>query len=369
MSDQTTGVERQWVSIPGGSCDVRIGSGALEHAGKLFRDTVGTPRACLLVLEEGTGEGLAERVRRQLVGEGFEVTRCFLPPEASLAKASALVDELAQTGITSDDLVCAVGGSNLLSLVAYVCGSWCGGTPVCVVPLDPSALLEGTLIPRSLDAAGEEGMVGVRPWCKRAICDLDVMDLDAGSEASRLTRVLMVATAMCESERDFSALWDAADAIMAGDLDAWVKAYLSAARGRGHLISSTSLAIRQSSGYGRTFAAALEALFPGQIPLSTRLSEALRFAARIAAGTKKLSVDDMLAQDDLLSMLGVDDVASVSPEPEALVETLKAERFRRSNRFLLTIPAAIGRVRLSSVEDDVLSEHAAAWCAAHRNVG
>lgn len=365
MSDQADNVERQWVSLPGGSCDVRIGGGALEHAGKLFRDTVGTPRACLMVLEEGIDEELAERVRRQLVGEGFRVIRSDMPEEASVRQAARLVEALAAAGITSDDLVCAAGGANLLSVVTFVGGSWCGGTPVCAVPLDPSALLEGILVPRALSAAGEEGMIGVRPWCKRAICDLDVMSLDPQSEPARLTRVLMVATAMCESERDFSTLWDAADKIMAGDLDAWVQAYLRTARGRGHLISSTSLAIRQSVAYGRTFAAALEALFPGQVPLSTRLSEALRFAGRVSAGTKKLSVDDMLAQDDLLSMLGVDDTAAVAPDPQQLIDALKAERFKRSNRFLLTIPAAIGRVRLSSVEDDVLLDHVNAWCTMH----
>lgn len=365
MSDQIEDVVRQWVSLPGGSCDVRIGTGVLERSGKLFRDTVGTPRRCMVVLQQGTSDDIAEAIRKQVVGEGFQAVRCELPASATVGAAEDLVGALGEAGITSDDLVCAAGEADLLSVATFVCSSWCGGTPLCAVPLSPVGLLEGILSPRALDAAGAKGMLGVRPCCKRAICDLSVMDMEHDGESSQLTRVLMVATAMCESERDFSSLWDAADGIMAGDVDAWIKAFLQTARGRGHLISSTSLAIRQSLAYGRTFAAALERLCPGAAPLSVRLSEAMRFAGRVSAGTGKISVDDMLAQDDLLSMLGVDQAAPVAPEPGELLEALKAERFLRSNRFMLTLPTAIGRVRLSSVEEDVLLEHVSAWCSMH----
>ena len=35
---------------------------------------------------------------------------------------------------------------------------------------------------------------------------------------------------------------------------------------------------------------------------------------------------------------------------------------------LVDMPKALGRVRLSAVEDDLLSEHAGAWCAAHADL-
>jgi hypothetical protein len=72
----------------------------------------------------------------------------------------------------------------------------------------------------------------------------------------------------------------------------------------------------------------------------------------------------MLAQDELLQTLGLKTV-SCSIEPQAFLDALKEERFLRTNRFMLLVPLAIGRVRMTSVDDDLLVEHASAWCAAH----
>lgn len=365
MSETIDDVRRQWVSMPGSSCDVRYGAGLLERSGKLFRDTVGTPRVCLLVVQESVSEELAERVRRQVVGAGFEASRCDIVAERSVEKAMSLMAAFLRAHVTSDDLVCVVGDADAISVASYACSQWCGGTPLVAVPMDAEALLEGVVVPRPLSVADEPDMVHVKPCAKRAVCDPEVMHMNPESDASRLARVLMVATAMCESERAFSGLWDNADKIMAGDEDVWASQLLEAAKGRGHLVSSTSLAIRQSAGYGRTFAAALENIAPGAEPLWARMSEGLRFSARVSAGLGKLSVDDMLAQDDLLSMLGVDRVVAIAPQPKQLVESIRQERFRRSNRFLLDVPQAIGRVRLAAVDDDMLADHASAWCEAH----
>ncbi|MDD5800355.1 MAG: 3-dehydroquinate synthase [Coriobacteriales bacterium] len=365
MSDTMDDVQRQWVSLPGSSCDVRTAAGILEHSGKLFRDTVGTPRACLLVVEEGVDEPLVERLRRQLVGAGFEFGRCDVIPQLDVQKGVSLMGAFERARITSDDLVCALGGADLMALCAWACSQWCGGTPLVCVPLSGAALLDGSIVPRHLAVGDAAGTVRVKPCAKRAVCDLDVMDMDPDSDANRLVRVLMVATAMSESERSFSQLWDRADQIMAGDTDTWVTQLHETAKGRGHLISSSSLAMRQSVDYGRTFSAALLQVAPDAGPLWLRMSEGMRFLGRVAVGLGKLSVDDMLAQDDLLGMLGVDGLTKASPDPDALVNALKQQRFRVSNRFLLDVPQAIGRVRLASVDDDLLHEHASAWCAAH----
>ena len=45
--------KRQWVSLPGGSCDVRMGTALLDEASPIFKGAVGKPRASMLVAEEG----------------------------------------------------------------------------------------------------------------------------------------------------------------------------------------------------------------------------------------------------------------------------------------------------------------------------
>ena len=42
--------KRQWVSLPGGSCDVRLGNGVLEEASPVFKGAVGRPRVSVLLV-------------------------------------------------------------------------------------------------------------------------------------------------------------------------------------------------------------------------------------------------------------------------------------------------------------------------------
>lgn len=75
----------------------------------------------------------------------------------------------------------------------------------------------------------------------------------------------------------------------------------------------------------------------------------------------------MFTQDGLLEKLGLSEVACVI-EPQALLDCLKAEEFSRSNRFMLALPLGFGRVRLTSVPDEMLLEHLSGWCKSRRKL-
>lgn len=358
-------IQRQWVSLPHGSCDVRVGPGATGAVSQALRTGTSVRTRCLLLVEAHATPEWVEEVRRELVDAGNDVTITDIDATAEgLGDAQALFDTLAEVRATSDDLLFALGGIRVLSLAAYVAGAWCGGMRLALMPTDEDALLESVVAPRWLSCAGEPEMVGVEPSAKHAFADLGHMDCDLGSEPSLLARALMVATAVAESEKSFSKLWDAADDLMAGDQDMLATALCDALKSRGHLASSSSLAIRQSLLYGLDFLRALRTCVPGA-PDSTLLAEGLRLAARISCGMGKLSMDDVFAQDDLLEALGLPDLVA-DIEPERLLGAMREERFRRSNRLMITLPQALGRVRLASVDDDLLREHVTAWCDAHR---
>jgi hypothetical protein len=171
----------------------------------------------------------------------------------------------------------------------------------------------------------------------------------------------MVVTAMCDSEKTFERLWDRAEALCASDAETLCEQLRDTVKTRGKILSSTALALRQSLSYGEAFARALMGLDATVAP-STARAEALRFQARLAAGEGMFAVDDVLAQDELLEMLELP-VAQVSIAPDALIEAVRKERFKRSNRFLLGLPRKLGRVRLAAVTDELIAEHVAAWCA------
>ena len=202
---------------------------------------------------------------------------------------------------------------------------------------------------------------GVARYC---FVDLDTIPLGLDDEHANFARALMVSTAMSESVTAFSRVWDTADDLREGNLDAMAEQIADAIKVRGRLTASAAIAIRQSVQYGFDFMYAMESFVPGQ-SRAALFADGLRFAARISVAKEDLDIDDMLAQDELLEKLGIGSVMC-DISAEQMIAALKAECFRSTNRFMIVLPLDISRVRLSSVDEDLLCEHAQAWCDAHR---
>lgn len=366
MSAAVANLKRQWIPIVGGSCDVRMGPRALDQASVLFKAAVGTPCRSIVVLRDNEDENIVELLRRQLVDAGFQVFwhRLGEGNVCSMEEAVRLAASCGECGITADDLCCAFGDAEVQSLASFVCGSWCDATTLVGIPTDQIAFLEGALVPRALDVGGKSEMMSARACVRHVLLDYDIVLDDLSSESSRYARALMVSAAMGGSEKLFSELWDRAPAIALGDESATQTQLLAAAKSRGQALSSTAVAVRQSVKYGRAFAHALQRLIDEPLERGALVGEGMRFCSRLAVGLQKLSVDDMLAQDELLDTLDVGSI-TCDVEPDALVVAMKDELFMRSNRSMMLVPLSIGRVRLSAIPDDMLLEHTTAWCDAH----
>lgn len=371
---------RQWVPAPGGACEARIGSGIIMDCEPVFKNAVGTPRRAELMVGSRTDETMEELVRRELTSAGFVVERTEVSSGSQarqLVEESRLVGQLDAHRVTADDLVVAIGDADVLSAVSNVCIDWCGGVQMAAIPLDLTALVEVAPVPRGIDLATHAQMLSPRPACRYLVADLDRMDVSPTSETTLCARVLMVQAAMVDSEQSFSRLWDrslevarglnAAEAGTGEDAEVAEEAADTLAeqaadtlKTRGRIMSSSALAVRQGLRYGRELADALGSLT--KLPPSTRLAEGLRFSARVSAGMGIMSVDDVLAQDELLERLGLP-LAVADVDAAALLERLRADAFLHSNRFQLALPQKIGRVRLSNADDGLLGEHLGAWCA------
>ncbi|MCI6845020.1 MAG: 3-dehydroquinate synthase [Coriobacteriaceae bacterium] len=357
--------KRQWVNLRGNSLDARVGDDLVGTLGNDLRAYVGKPRAAVLATAPEAPAGVVEALRRDLTDVGFLVHMVGLPsgPDASsTAGLESVYEGLAKTGVTGDDVAVAVGGVRALSTASFACRSWCGGVTLAQVPLDPVAALVAGVTPLALDLPGADQMVTQDGSARYVYCDLDVIDVMRTDEAALLARALFAASAMADSDKAFGRLFDRANDIAALDRAAICEQMVDCMKSRGKIISSTSVAVRQSIGYGTTFARALHPLVGERVPPSTLLAEAMRFTARLSVAQGGLSVDDMLTQDELLDRLGLGYV-ECEVDPVAMAAALKAERFRRSNKFMLELPRSLGRVRLAAVEDDRLEEHAAAWCS------
>lgn len=365
---------RQTVSLNGASCDVRFGDEVLDRFGRDLRIAVGRPGRCALVCEKGTDPELALRVRRLVTDSGFFVSQVEVPAgreAAALSQVDALCAQLMELHVTGGDAIVAVGGAEALSLCSYTASVWCGGTTLACVPTTMDALVRCPARPLALDVPGGARMVSGRPRMALCYTTPEVASAGAYGDAELLARAYEVAGAVCESKEAFNGLVMRSEAMAQGDLEALGRQALDTARGLGRVASSTSVAVRQSLAYGQVFAEGLGALCGHRVPVWALLGEGVRFAARLAVGAVEGDVDFVFAQDALLDRLGVHGVPlgnlpADALDPAVLRESMKTCALRRSNRYLFALPYAVGRVRMTAVDDAVLDEHTNAWCEAKR---
>ena len=354
---------RQWVALRNTSMDVRGGIGISGHVAKDLRTAIGRPHACALVGEAGLSAELIDAYHRDLSAAGFEVRPLEMPGGGcDLVRAQALAGLLLEARITADDLVVVIGGEETLSCAALACSLWCGGVSLVEVPTSAPAAVTAAVTPRPLDIPGGPAMLRHDGAPRFSVVDVRLFDLDPTHEELLHAFAHMAATAACDSNKAFERLWDSADDLVAGDEQVILRQLLDAVKSRGRVVASTSAATRQSIAYGEELAGALRSVLGDAVPASSLVADGLRFSARLAVALDQLSVDDMFTQDELLERLGLG-TTEAAVDPQALVAAMREERFRRTNRFMVATPRALGRVRLTAVPDELLEEHVTAWCA------
>lgn len=104
-----------------------------------------------------------------------------------------------------------------------------------------------------------------------------------------------------------------------------------------------------------------------QVPAYQLLSEGMRFEARLAHDACDFDIDYVFEVDDCLEDFGIEEFA-FDLEPAAYIEEFRRQQFVRSNRSMLPLPAALGAIRLTSVEDEVLERHAHAYLASRKEL-
>lgn len=368
MSETTPAAIRQSVSLPSGSCDMRVGEGVLDRFGKDLCVQVGRPRKAALVHDAGADADLVEEVRRQLTDAGFLVSKHAVDPGEgvrTVTRAEAAYRWLDGEGLTADDAFVAVGGDELLSLASFVAATWCGGMILAEVPTNMRAAVEASVTPSPLDVGSSAEMVNTPGRPRMLMCDLSRM---ADDESTRLgARAIMVASSVAEANDAFTRLAGRAAGIVSGDRAVLSEQLADTARSRGRIVSSGSVAVRQSISYGVEFARALGAVLDRPCDPALLRAEGLRFSSRLACVVGDGSTDFVFTQDALLERLKLL-VIGCDVDPDDLQAALKSACFKRSNRLLLALPLAVGRVRPTAVDDDVLAEHIGAFCASRRRL-
>ena len=141
-----------------------------------------------------------------------------------------------------------------------------------------------------------------------------------------------------------------------------VDALCMAQTARSSVIKAANPSARNALEFGVTTARALRSCLGDAIPAYQLLAEGMRFEARLAVDAFGFDIDDVFSLDDRLDDLGVEELP-FELEFDRFLTALKETRFKRSNRFMFSLPRHVGTVRYATVEDDVLERHARAYLA------
>lgn len=378
---------RQSLVLRTGSCDMRVGVGTTELLPVALKVVCNKPRRTVLLSAEGTSPDLVEQCRRLLVDTGYEVRQKVAVGgrvARSFAQAAQYSNLLAQEGITAEDPVVVIGDADLISGVLFATSTWYGGCPLVAVPTTLDGMVDIVGTPRYVDLDGHTDVLYAKGNVRVAVCDFDNLPALDGAldDGTLMGRAVLVAGAIASGNNTFSNLAVAADKILAGDAEALQTQIMDISKARARIAAASALAQRQGVQYGVGIARALRVCLDKQEADTERylvdtnvcdarlLAEGMRIAARLGAGNKpeesKL-VDLVFTQDALLDKFGLSEVACVI-DPADLYEAMRAVEFEHQNRFMPAIPMDWGRVRFTTLEEDLLKEHLGAWCKARRKL-
>lgn len=362
---------QQSVSLPQKNCEYRLGEGALGHLGYDLRSLVERPRLAALLCEKEMPASTVELLERNLIDVDFRVSTFRLPKgEAALefSRLSRIFSKLAQAGFSSDDVLVAAGGRELLSAAQFIAGSYKGSMRLAELPFDPLSCLLSPTQPDYVQIGSQKQLLHFDFYPDLVIADLGRMDLVSGEE-SLLCRALMLATAASEGETALSHLSSRAENLVAGKENTWTPQLLESSRARAYLAEASSFELRAGLDYGWLIARALHSLLP-KTSFALCFAEALRFSARLGISLEEDFDQNQLAfiehQDELLFSLGLESLI-FDLDPQKLKESIKKLCFEKSNRFCLPLPLELGRIRLKEIPEELFEEHLSAFCAAHRS--
>ncbi len=338
-------IRRQLINFQNRSVDVRVGLDAFSELSRMFASAVGKPKRAMVVWNSAVSDRFGEIVQHALVDVGFAVSELLLevsPAGATLADADAVFGGLSTNRITCDDLIVAVGDASMCSVVAWCANQWCGRTECALLPTTFDAMLSVATTMEPLVASGDHALpaIAVRPEPGLVVCNLDLVR-EASAEDLKLGYAVLVGTMLSSSKSRWNQFSEMVPEILSGEEVALVNAVQWSQTARKDVLMATNPSASHALDFGKT----------GECTLRACLGD----------------VDFVFEVDDCLEDFGIEELP-FDLEPTAFIEEFRKQQFARSNRSMLPLPAALGAIRLTNVEDEVLERHAQAYLASRKEL-
>ncbi len=353
------------VSLPSASYDVVIGPGALEDAGKLIRE-VARGRSAVLVTDDRVGPRYGMSLSISLSQAGFTVRDLTVEAGESSKNwqlAGSLLEEIAKSGTSREDVVVALGGGVVGDLVGFVAATYQRGVDFVQVPTTLLAMVDSSVGGKTgVDLAAGKNLAGAFKQPLVVIADTSTLSTLPDEEwKSGLAEVAK--SAVLEGEEFFEWVETNAAALVARDPEVVVEAVCRCVAFKASVVArdEKEAGPRECLNYGHTLGHALEKeLGYGTITHGAAVAEGMRFASRVSMEVGQASPDFVRRQDGMLDALGIAALGEAVP-CGLLLESMRADKKARARVVRMVLVDGPGIWRCVRVPDDVVTSHLEAW--------
>lgn len=154
--------------------DVLIGRGLIDEAGAKLAEVIG-PCRTVVVSDENVAPLYGDRVVKSLREAGFDPSLVVLPagePTKCGTQYIALLETLAEAGLTRTDLVVALGGGVIGDLAGFAAASYLRGIAVAQIPTTLLAAVDSSVGGKTaIDLKAGKNLVGAFHLPIRVLCD------------------------------------------------------------------------------------------------------------------------------------------------------------------------------------------------------
>ena len=324
--------------------NIHIGTGLMDKAGEYLR-TVTKGDSIMLVSGDIVSELHAPRVRRALEAAGYQVSQ-FVYPHGEQSKTPetyfALLNALAEAGITRSDTIVALGGGVTGDLAGFAAATYQRGICYVQMPTTLLAAVDSSVGGKTaIDLPAGKNLAGAFYQPAMVLCDLDTL----------ATLPEDVFTDGCAEVIKYGVIWDEA---LFEQLRSGIKANLEQVIARCVTIKAEVVGkdefdngLRGILNFGHTVGHAVEKCSDFGVSHGSAVAIGMVIVSKAAAlaGICDGSVFDRVLA--LVSAYGLP--TKTNFEPDALLQAMLSDKKRAGAKISLIIPQKIGAVRIEKM--------------------
>ncbi|MDW8360922.1 MAG: bifunctional shikimate kinase/3-dehydroquinate synthase [Myxococcales bacterium] len=274
----------------------------------------------------------------------------------TIGSVERIWDAALEVPVDRDGVLAAVGGGTVLDVSGMAAATFLRGVRWMAVPTSLLAMLDAAVGGKTgIDRPQGKNLVGVVHQPSLVVADVDVLGTLPDAER-RAALAEAVKTAWLEGEQAVAALERDAEALVAADPDATIRAVRAALRVKARLVAEDEhdRGLRRRLNLGHTVGHALEAATVWRLRHGEAVALGLLAAMRVGRARGLARPHDEARLRELLGRLGLPVELDAWLSPDVL-RHVRVDKKRRGDRIGFVVPGSPGHVETMELSPDELA--------------